>query len=510
MISTEEYETGKNRRRNGYLIKRCLAAFFLLTACCSLQAQEKQAEEMRCPLSHSDSALLFPRKPFRAAVEVAGINVGIWSFNRYILNADYARIGWSSMRRNIRKGFFWDNDPLSTNMFAHPYCGGLYFNAVRSNGMSLQDAALCTVGGSLMWEYLMENELPSINDLISTSIGGVCLGEITFRLSDLLLDDRTSGRERFGREFLATLVSPVRGFNRIISGEARRMRNTSGRMAGNPPVRFYLTLGYRTLTESREIRFDNDMYAELKMLYNNVFSGEYEKPYDAFRLNAQINLFSCQPVISNAGIISRIWGRNIPLKSKRSDMHWGVFQHFNYYDSKALYEGRRLNSYKISEAAAFGTGAQIKTALTAKTVLVMSSYLNAILLGGSITDYYRAHNRDYNIGSGYSSKNEINLTGTSFGLKAGVERYCLYTWKGYDPGLDLSQLTHGEQQDLNVQGDEGKTAFNVLELNLNCRFHNRYTVSVEASYYLRSSHYRFFPKIKNKTVESKIGLGYLF
>jgi hypothetical protein len=34
-----------------------------------------------------------------------------------------------------------------------------------------------------MWEYLMENEWPSINDFITTPIGGVCLGEITFRLS---------------------------------------------------------------------------------------------------------------------------------------------------------------------------------------------------------------------------------------------------------------------------------------------------------------------------------------
>jgi hypothetical protein len=362
-----------------------------------------------------------------------------------------------------------------------------------------------------MWECLMENERPSINDFITTPIGGVCLGEITFRLSDLLIDNRASGFERFGREFLATLISPVRGLNRLFSGEAWSVRNTAERTTENLPVMFYLTLGYRALAASRKTKFDNDLYVDFKLLYNNVFSGENEKPYDAFRLNMQINLFSYQPVISNIGIISQLWGQNIPLKSKRTEIHWGVFQHFDYYDSKALYEGERLNSYKISEAAAFGIGAQIKTALTAKTTFVMSSWLNAILLGGSITDYYRALNRDYNIGSGYSSKTEINLINrTSFGFKASMEHYRLYTWKGYDPEADLSQLSREEQLNLNVQGDEGTTAFNVLEMAVNYRFRNRYTLSVETSYYLRRSHYSYFPEVKNTTVESKIGLGYVF
>ena len=67
-----------------------------------------------------------------------------------------------------------------------------------------------------MWEFFMENEPPSINDMLATTFGGIELGEITYRLSDLFIDNRSSGAERVGREVLAGILSPVRAFNRII------------------------------------------------------------------------------------------------------------------------------------------------------------------------------------------------------------------------------------------------------------------------------------------------------
>lgn len=62
----------------------------------------------------------------------------------------------------------------------------------------------------------MECELPPTNDLITTSIGGMALGETFFRLSDLTLDDRSTDWERFGREFLGLALSPTRGLFRVI------------------------------------------------------------------------------------------------------------------------------------------------------------------------------------------------------------------------------------------------------------------------------------------------------
>ena len=490
---------------NGFLL-RLLFVSIWFSFFCSLHAQNQRMKNL-----FADSICVVRKKPFKAAVEVTGLNLGIWAYDRYGKKADYAYINWNSMKRNIRNGFVWDNDAFLTNLFGHPYHGGLYFNAARSNGMLLREAALYTVGGSLMWEYLMENELPSMNDLIATSIGGVCLGEITFRLSDLLIDDRTIGLARFGREFFATLISPMRGFNRIISGDAWKVRNISGRRESSSPVRFYIASGYKSLSESRNIKLDHGMYIDLKLLYSNIFSDENEKPYDAFLLNTQINFFSYQPFISNINVLGQIWGKNIRLKNNRFDLHWGFFQHFDYYDSKAVFEGETINSYKISQVAAVGVGGQFRINLTEKNSFVMSSYLNGVLLGGSITDYYRVTDRDYNMGSGFSAKANMWLRfGTKAELAATIEKYRFFTWKGYDPNIDLSQLTPKEQSNLNVQGDKGSTDFTVSNLNFNYCFLKQYTFSIGMSYYLRNSNYIYFPDVKNKIIESKVGAGYTF
>ena len=81
-----------------------------------------------------------------------------------------------------------------------------------------------------MWEFFMETEPPSINDMLATSFGGIELGEITYRLSDLFIDNRSHGAERVGREILSGLISPMRAINRIITGEAWRHSSSKGRV----------------------------------------------------------------------------------------------------------------------------------------------------------------------------------------------------------------------------------------------------------------------------------------
>ena len=136
-------------------------------------------------------------------------------FDRFLMNEDFAHINGHTIKNNFKTGPVWDTDKFSTNLVAHPYHGSLYFNAARSNGMNFWQSIPFAAGGSLMWEFFMENEPPSINDLMATTFGGVELGEITYRLSDLFIDDRSSGAERVGREILSGLISPVRGINRF-------------------------------------------------------------------------------------------------------------------------------------------------------------------------------------------------------------------------------------------------------------------------------------------------------
>lgn len=164
-----------------------------------------------------------------AASETFGMNMGLWAFDRYVFKGHYAYISFKTIKENFKHGFEWDNDHLNTNMFAHPYNGSLFFNAGRSNGFNFWQSELFAISGSAMWELFMECEYPSTNDIIATPIGGAALGEIFYRTSDLILDDRATGANRFGRELASFIISPIRGVTRIITGEAWKKRAISGR-----------------------------------------------------------------------------------------------------------------------------------------------------------------------------------------------------------------------------------------------------------------------------------------
>lgn len=87
----------------------------------------------------------------------------------------------------------WDNDQFSTNQFAHPYHGSLYFNSARTHGLNFWESCPYVLGGSLMWEFWGENEPAAINDVFSTTFGGIAIGEVLYRTSALALDDSQSG-----------------------------------------------------------------------------------------------------------------------------------------------------------------------------------------------------------------------------------------------------------------------------------------------------------------------------
>ena len=132
--------------------------------------------------------------------EIIVLNIGVWSISRYLNPQPWARISINSIKENFKKMWVWDSDHFETNQFLHPYHGSTYFNFARSNGLSFWESAPYSLGGSLMWELFMETNTPSKNDLITTTMGGIALGEMTYRLSSLVLDERKSGSERFWRE----------------------------------------------------------------------------------------------------------------------------------------------------------------------------------------------------------------------------------------------------------------------------------------------------------------------
>lgn len=448
------------------------------------------------------------KHPWRAAAETFAINAGVWAFDRYALNADFAKISPSTVWHNIKNGFVWDNDQFSTNLFFHPYHGGLYFNAARTQGMDFWESVPYAFCGSLMWETVCEVEPPAINDLMATTIGGVCIGEITNRMSALVLDDRSRGPERFAREFLATLICPIRGLNRIVSGDAWRVRRQYYKYhdSSRLPVAFSLQGGYRYLADNNSLfRGESNPYIGLSLTYGNPFNEEENKPYDYFTADITLGLSSNQPFVGSVHLLGRLWGAPVRVGEGMTS-EFGIFQHFNYYDSQPVKDGSQLVPYRISEAASFGPGLICKYPLIGNlTRLEQRLFVSAIILGGSLSDYYEVIDRDYNMGSGFSAKVSTSMDFGDFaGFTISADYYRIYTWKGYE----RKNLTETDPLYLNAQGDKGNAALLVVSPRFRIRLADKLDIDVSASYYNRKTHYKYHDNVSAHTFETRLGVAY--
>ena len=149
------------------------------------------------------------QRPLLAVGQTLFINLFVNRFDAWALREDWAiNAGAQSWSRNIRLGWEWDENNFTTNLFAHPYHGSLYFNAGRANGLDYWESATLALLGSWTWEYFGESNRPSLNDFVMTSIGGFALGEMFHRVSATIRDNRAAGRARLWREIAAPAVRP--------------------------------------------------------------------------------------------------------------------------------------------------------------------------------------------------------------------------------------------------------------------------------------------------------------
>lgn len=457
----------------------------------------------------SDSVTIWKPKPLRAAGEVIGTNLAVWAFDRFIVNESWARINGKTIRNNFRRGLMWDSDQFTTNLFSHPYHGGLYFNTARSNGLNFWHSIPYAAGGSLMWEFFMETEAPSPNDMLATTFGGVALGEITFRLSDLFIDNRTSGWERAGRELLAGIISPMRAINRLITGEAWKRRSYKGRSYSNVPVNFVVSLGPRFLADEEKSRKgSSSLHVDMALNYGNPFDDEHYTPYEWFRFKMGLDVIN-QPLISQVNAIGALWGKNVWQRKNRSLM-MGVFQHFDYYNSDINEKNDRLVApYRISEAAAVGLGTIYykNPEPGKKTMFFGELYANGVALGASLSDYMKLGKRDYNLGSGYSIKGGVGwICNRRFALLLNLENYHIFTWKGYDPDLDWS--TVDDPNALNVQGDRSNARLTVASVQLAYQFGKQWSVILSNRFFNRKTNYRYYDDVDYSTYDLMLKVGY--
>ena len=481
-------------------------------------------DEKRKSYIATDSTMALPvkKRPWQALAEVTAINIGVQLFDRYALNSDFAQTTLRTLKRNFTDGMVWDNDFFITNLFAHPYHGNLYFNAARTNGLTFWESAPYSLLGSAMWEFLGETEPPAINDIIATTCGGMAIGEMTHRLSQTFLDDRATGFRRFLREAGATIVNPIQGLHRILSGDAWRVRHDHYRYHNydEDPVDVSVSLGWRYLADDGALfRGIHAPYVNLTLMYGTPVDGDkHNVPYDFFDIEANMAFGGGQPFINTLNIVGRLWSTPI-LDEKDMAGEFGIYQHYNYYDSEPIEDGSELTPYRISEAAGFGPGFIVSLPkMGALERLEQRIFVSGILLGGTKSDYFNVIERDYNMGSGFSIKSKTQL---DFGKIArfvlNAKYFRIYTWKGYED-KNLQGYVDGTRDlhYLNVQGDRGNAGLLVVNPVIEMHLRGPWSITVSGTYYSRRTFYKYYydknlnlqerSTVHANTFEAKVGM----
>ncbi len=307
-----------------------------------------------------------PKKHFWVATaEVLGLEVATWAFGRYYLDAPYSRISWEVWKTNLKTGFVFDEgDDFPTNQAEHIFHGSFYYNAARTNGYDLWASALFTTAGSVLWEYFGENQLPSTNDLLNTSFGGVTQGEVVYRLSTMLLDNQASGIGRLGREVGAFLLNPISGFNRLLRGEMKKdFPNPEDRL---PQGGFSVELdgGYQHLGigTPATVLYPNQGLFSLFARYGDPFFGANRKPFDYFEATLEITQHS-------GALVSRLdqrgqlvsWGASGPLPS--AEHRLGIFLGYDYNNNQSQIFSSQTFSASYESRFPTGGEAEVRTEL---------------------------------------------------------------------------------------------------------------------------------------------------
>ncbi len=234
------------------------------------------------PQYNKKSSILNP------ALQVVAMNVVLNIVDRSVFNLEFAKVDFHTWKKTVSAGFpwgsgwEWDQDRFGNNFLSHPMTGSFYFNAARSNGYSYWQSAPFVFYGSYMWKIFGENGTPEREDLINTTFDGIALGEVMYRLSSNILDDRAVGSERVFREIFAGLVDPIRGINRLFQGKTFRRTNKEVYQTEPLNITFYAGI-HSVNNQSLKLFSGQNVYMmNLQLDYGNPFEVRPKKTFLMF------------------------------------------------------------------------------------------------------------------------------------------------------------------------------------------------------------------------------------
>jgi hypothetical protein len=357
------------------------------------------------------------------AVRVVMSDAFNWALARYMFNYEWARISTETWKKNLKGPWVWDKDRFGVNFIGHPHSGNLYFNVARANGYSFWESFPFAVGGSLVWELFGENEPPSKNDIINTPISGMFLGEVLYRISSNILDDRARGGNRVFREILAGIVNPPRALNRLTQGKMFRVTNKE--VYQKEPLNITLNAGVHKVNEDNHFGTGSTNFIiNLQFDYGDPFEVRRRKPFDVFRFRAESRFGNDRRLIDNVIGYGILFGKN--LSNDRSGSLLGIFQHFDYWNNKIFELGSLGFGPGMISRINIGTNSKLYSGVFASVVPLAG---NASRFGPDTSEF-----RDYSYGGGWQARVEETFHINKW-LSMGFTGY--YYWLNAYEGLRI-------------------------------------------------------------------------
>ena len=221
------------------------------------------------------------------------------------------------------------------------------------------------------------------------------LGEVLYRISSNILDDRAKGVNRVWREIIAGVINPPRALNRLTQGKMFRV--TTKEVYQKEPLNITLSGGIHKVNENNKFGTGVTNYnINLQLDYGDPFEVRHRKPFDLFRLRTESSLGENRKLLDNVTGYGILFGKNV-IKGNNG-LLIGGFQYFDYWNNKVFELG----------TIGFGVGLVSKIPLGGHSQIYSSLHLAAVPLAGNNTSFGPDTSlfRDYYFGGGLEAKIE--------------------------------------------------------------------------------------------------------
>ncbi len=367
----------------------------------------------------NDDKYYYERAPiWLPLVKITLSNAALWAVDRYVFNYDFSHISLESWKRNLQEGWTWnDSDRFGNDFFFHPYTGGGYFMDARSLGYDFWESIPFALFGAVEWKYFGENDQPTYPDLINTTINGTFMGEVAYRLTSDVIDDRAKGGERVWREAFAALLSPSRFFSRLITGKLWKIADRP--VLEREPTDVSLSVGPHLVNNGTSfgtgpVKLSLNGIVE----YGNPFEAREHKPFDHFKLWGEFTNAYERKYLGGVTGYGLLAGTNNGDGEGIQTM-FGIFQHFDYFDNLTFEFG----------AVPIGLGLLTKIPLTSSHNIYENVNASFIPFGANNAGYFpvdTAQSRDYSYGDGYEIMDETGLNVFNNTLNLSLVGYYIY------------------------------------------------------------------------------------